>query len=110
MQGHGTGQSSIIKYNLNRSLLVHHKTAKVLSIVSKTEPSQEVKMRRPACAEHRLPLLKKARKIFQDFEKIMSHQRVLELLEPNFPIMPPYLRKRKSGKMMDSKRSAKGRH
>lgn len=42
-------------------------------------------MRSPVCVEHRLFLLRKARQIFQDFEKIMSHQRMLELLELNFP-------------------------
>lgn len=57
MQGHGTGQSSIVKCNLtSRSLLVHHLaglrrickgSAKDLSVVSKTEPSQELNMRSP---------------------------------------------------------------
>lgn len=45
MQAHGTGQSNIVKCNLSsRSLLAQHKTAKNLSIVSKTEPSQDIFM------------------------------------------------------------------
>lgn len=43
---HSTGQSSIVKCNLSStSLLVHHKTPKDLSVVSKLEPLQEVKMK-----------------------------------------------------------------
>lgn len=82
-----TRQRIIIKCNLSsKPLLVQHKTTKDLSVVSKTEPSQEVKIRSLVCAEHKLSLLRKARQIFQDFEKkTMRHQRMLELLEPNFP-------------------------
>lgn len=62
--------SSVVKCNLSsRSLLVHHKTTKDMSVVSKTESSQEMKMRSPVCVEHRLFLLRKARQISRILKK-----------------------------------------